>query len=149
MSGDSNSFPHQSGVRETFSPADGSRGQPRPEHHLHRDSEPLPGSNPMTLSQEQSKDPGARENRPEVGTFTHICTSHTRRLTVCLGVTDVHQGTPDFQDPSFKQNAFNTERPLNVRPADQGGVAIDGRGDLPEGNANMTDKIVGKMQKVN
>jgi len=84
----------------------------------------------MSLSQDQSKDPGTRENRPDVG------------------VTDVHRGTPDFQDQSFKQNAFNTERPLNERPADQGGVAIDGRGDLPEGNANATDKVVGKMQKV-
>ena len=35
-----------------------------------------------------------------------------------------------------------------MQPTDQGGVAIDGRGDLPEGHANMADKIVGKMQKV-
>ena len=65
-----------------------------------------------------------------------------------IGVTGVDQGTPDFQDSSFKQNAFNSERPLDVQPTDQGGVAIDGRGDLPEGHANMADKIVGKMQKV-
>jgi len=71
-------------------------------------------------------------------------------MFVCLlGVTGVHQGTPDFQDPSSGQNAFNSERPMNVKPTDQGGVAIDGRGDLPEGHANMADKVIGKVQKVN
>jgi len=65
-----------------------------------------------------------------------------------LGVTGIHQGIPEFQDSSTSQNAFNSERPLNVKPTDQGGVAIDGRGDLPEGHANMADKVIGKMQKV-
>ena len=65
-----------------------------------------------------------------------------------LGVTGVHQGTPDFQDSSFGQNAFNSDRPLDVKPTDQGGVAIDGRGDLPEGHANIADKMIGKVQKV-
>ena len=57
---------------------------------------------------------------------------------------------PDYDDgPSFGQNAFNSERPLNVKPTDQGGVAIGGRGgDLPEGHANMADKVIGKVQKV-
>ena len=65
-----------------------------------------------------------------------------------LGVTGINQGDPEFQDPPTSQNAFNSERPLDVRPTDQGGVAIDGRGDLPEGHANMADKVIGKMQKV-
>lgn len=65
------------------------------------------------------------------------------------GVIGVHQGSPDYNDPSFTQNALNTERPLPANPADQGGVAIDGRGGLPEGHANAVDKVVGKMQKVN
>ena len=30
-----------------------------------------------------------------------------------------------------------------------GGVALDGRDDLPEGHAKMTDKLIGKTQKVN
>lgn len=38
---------------------------------------------------------------------------------------------------------------MDVKPTDQGGVTIDGRGDLPEGHANMADKVIGKMQKVN
>lgn len=65
-----------------------------------------------------------------------------------LGVTGIRQGTPDFQDSSLGQNAFNSERPLNVKPTNQGGVAVGGRGDLPEGHANMADKMIGKMQKV-
>ena len=30
-----------------------------------------------------------------------------------------------------------------------GGVALDGRDDLREGHAKMTDKLIGKTQKVN
>ncbi|KAF9791970.1 hypothetical protein BJ322DRAFT_1097330 [Thelephora terrestris] len=145
MSGTSNSLPHRSGVSETFNPADNFRGPTRPEHHLHRDSEPLPRTNSTALGQDQSTDPSTSVPRfshsPSIPHFSSTYRSF-------LGVTGVHQGTPDFQDSSFKQNAFNSDRPLNVQPADQGGVAIDGRGDLPEGNATTTDKIVGKMQKV-
>ena len=70
-------------------------------------------------------------------------------MGICpLGITEDRRETPDFQDSSSGQNAFNSERPLNVNPTDQGGVAIDGRGDLPEGHANIADKMIGKMQKV-
>ena len=62
-----------------------------------------------------------------------------------LGVTGAHEGTLDY-DTSSNQNTFNPERPSNANPT---GVAIDGRGDLPEGHANMADKMIGKMQKVN
>jgi len=65
-----------------------------------------------------------------------------------LGVVGIHQGAPDYNIPSTGRNAFNSERPLNVKPTDQGGVAIDGRGDPPEGHANMADKVIGKVQKV-
>jgi len=64
------------------------------------------------------------------------------------GIVGGRQGTPEDNDPSFGRNAFNSERPWNVKPTDQGGVAIDGRGDLPEGHANMADKVIGKVQKV-
>ena len=64
------------------------------------------------------------------------------------GVVDVRQGTPDHNEPFINQNASSSERPLDVGPTNQGGVAIDGRGDLPEGHANMSDKVIGKMQKV-
>ena len=64
------------------------------------------------------------------------------------GVAEDRQETPGFQDSSFGQNAFNSERPLNVKPTSQGGVSIDGREDLPEGHANIADKMIGKIQKV-
>lgn len=44
--------------------------------------------------------------------------------------------------------AFNSERPMNVQPTGAGGVAIDGREDVPETHASAGDKLVGKMQKV-
>jgi len=46
------------------------------------------------------------------------------------------------------RNAFNSERPLDVRPAPEGGVAMGGQSSLPQGHATMADKIVGKMEKV-
>ncbi|KAH7882723.1 hypothetical protein F5I97DRAFT_1931333 [Phlebopus sp. FC_14] len=47
-----------------------------------------------------------------------------------------------------KQTAFNSERPLGVAPAPEGGVAIGGQANLPEGHAGLGDKIVGKTEKV-
>ncbi|KAF8555186.1 hypothetical protein OG21DRAFT_1496474 [Imleria badia] len=56
----------------------------------------------------------------------------------------VPQRAPEAQG----RNAFNSERPLGVTPVPEGGVAIGGQPNLPEGKANMGDKIVGKTQKV-
>jgi len=129
MSGTSDTF-SRNDAKETFRPADNFRGQPRPEHHLHRDSEPLPSKDSTSYDTSRLKEPGPWENRRDVG------------------VTGFHQGTPDFQESSAGQNAFNSERPLNVKPTKEGGVAIDGRGDLPEGHSNVADKMIGKVQKV-
>ena len=41
-----------------------------------------------------------------------------------------------------------SDRPLNVKPTPAGGVAIDGQPNLPLGHATLSDKIVGKTQKV-
>ena len=64
------------------------------------------------------------------------------------------------------QNAFNSERPLNVKPTQSGkcgvpwliiplniritlgGVARDGREGLPMGKAGLVDKAIGKVEKV-
>jgi hypothetical protein len=67
MSGNSNSF-SQTNARDSFDPADTFRGQPRPEHHIHRESELLPGSEPISHDQDQMKDSGMRENRRDIGT---------------------------------------------------------------------------------
>jgi hypothetical protein len=63
------------------------------------------------------------------------------------------------------QNAFNSERPLDVRPTQTGGcnttvvteqtsrcltggVARGGQDDLPMGKASFLDKVIGKAEKV-
>ena len=66
MSGNSNSF-SRTNPKETFNPADSFRGQTRPEHHLHRDSEPLPGNNSTAYGQNQLKDT-LWENKRDNGT---------------------------------------------------------------------------------
>lgn len=150
MSGTSESF-SQNNAKETFRPADNFRGQSRPEHHLHRDSEPLPNKDSTTsYDNSRLKEPGPWENRRDTGTGPACFDTRTTLISDVrlLGVTGFHQGTPDFQDSSVGQNAFNSERPLNVKPTKEGGVAIDGRGDLPEGHSNMADKMIGKAQKV-
>ena len=156
MSGNANSYPPTS-TKETLNSADSFDGQSRPEHHLHRESEPLPGSDSVASSQDQSKD-SLRENRQDTGTLPTLLATRppihfdaTFELIMgirLLGVTGIRQRTPDFEDSSFGQNALNSERPLNVEPANQGGVAIDEREGLPEGHANVADKMIGKVQKV-
>lgn len=68
MSGNSNSY-SPTHARGTLNPAEDSRGQSRPEHRFHRDSESLPGSNSMAYGQDQLKDKGVWENRE--GTSVH------------------------------------------------------------------------------
>ncbi|KAH9003678.1 hypothetical protein EDB86DRAFT_2845944 [Lactarius hatsudake] len=46
------------------------------------------------------------------------------------------------------QNAFNSERPLDVQPTQSGGVARDGKEGLPMGKAGLGDKAIGKIEKV-
>ena len=70
MSGNSNDFCRTS-VRDSFNPADNFRGQPRPEHHLHRESELLPGSDPVPYGQDQTEDSGVWENRDISTSFVH------------------------------------------------------------------------------
>ncbi|KAI5887931.1 uncharacterized protein SCHCODRAFT_01216282 [Schizophyllum commune H4-8] len=46
------------------------------------------------------------------------------------------------------RTVFTEERPLGVQPTSQGGVAVGGQEDKPMGHAKLTDKIVGKTEKV-
>ena len=80
MSGNSDSF---SAAKETFNPADTFRGQPRPEHHLHRDSEPLPGNNSTVYGQDQSKDP-LWETKRDTGTSPKSALITLLLSTQCL-----------------------------------------------------------------
>lgn len=67
MSSNPSSFP-PAAAKETFNPADNFRGESRPEHHLHRDSEPLPGGDSTAYGQGRLRDPSVWENRRDVGT---------------------------------------------------------------------------------
>ncbi|KAL1746610.1 hypothetical protein HDZ31DRAFT_62047 [Schizophyllum fasciatum] len=46
------------------------------------------------------------------------------------------------------RTAFTEDRPLGVQPTAQGGVAVGGQEDKPMGHAKLTDKLVGKTEKV-
>ncbi|KAI8992791.1 hypothetical protein BD414DRAFT_482217 [Trametes punicea] len=51
-------------------------------------------------------------------------------------------------DEGAGKTAYTEDRPMGVQPTERGGVAVGGESDLPEGKAKMTDKIIGKTQKV-
>lgn len=116
--------------------------QPPPEHHVHRDSEVLPGARDaaasanydasLTNDSQTWKD----NNQRQFG-------AGTDDRNVMAGGQHDTSGAPDSG-----RNAFNSERPLNVQPTSQGGVAIGGQANLPEGKATVTDKLIGKTQKV-
>ncbi|KAJ7619571.1 hypothetical protein FB45DRAFT_871705 [Roridomyces roridus] len=106
----------------------------RPEHHVHRTDEPLPGArggapaadyNPDTIERMPSsawEDPSTRDT-PDV-TFA----------------ASADKG----------RDAFSEERLTGVQPHD-GGVAIDGTAghdQMPTGKASATDRVIGKAQKV-
>lgn len=58
-------------------------------------------------------------------------------------------GLDSHQSESARGNtAFTSERPLGVQPTPEGGVAIGGQPNLPEGHAGFGDKVIGKTQKV-
>ncbi|KAG8215432.1 hypothetical protein J3R82DRAFT_9042 [Butyriboletus roseoflavus] len=74
-------------------------------------------------------------------------TEHLHDPSQPLSAAELVSGGNDLA-PHQGRNAFNSERPLGVTPVPEGGVAIGGQPNLPEGHANMGDKIVGKTQKV-
>ncbi|KAF9643658.1 hypothetical protein BDM02DRAFT_3191357 [Thelephora ganbajun] len=135
MSGNSNAF-SWADAKETFNPADNFHGQPQLEHHLHRDSEPLPGSNLMAYGHDQHKHTGAWRIRRDIGTsFIHLSliTTPTSFDTMLVLITDnrlfrctrIHQGTPEFQG---RRRRWWTQGPSRGRP-------------------NVTDKMIGKLQR--
>ncbi|KAH8093078.1 hypothetical protein BXZ70DRAFT_1010564 [Cristinia sonorae] len=160
--------------------------QPPPAHHIHRDSEVLPGAtgaefkpapyetstlnNPQTWRSNNEKQFGA-------GTDTgHVMAGGQHSGSAVTGGgfgSSLGEEDPSFRrgdsgykegrgqatslgnaDPSLnkeafaKHNAFHEDRPMGVQPTSQGGVAIGGKSDLPEGHASVMDKMVGKTQKV-
>ncbi|KAJ8518974.1 hypothetical protein ONZ45_g4025 [Pleurotus djamor] len=115
-----------------------------PTRHVHHNSaEPLPGAR------------GARDPIDySVDNVESMSSAHGH-----------HQGADWHQRDSFRQpgtfnpsaddslssqgnTAFTRDRPMNVQPAPEGGVSVDGQAGLPEGHAGFGDKLVGKTQKV-
>jgi len=104
---------------------------PRPEHHIHDSSEPLPGAQPavddstnaMERTPSSAFDP---ENIDNPNMQTNFARSGS----------------------AAGQTAFNSERPMNVQPAQEGGVAVGGESDLPIGKVSFGDKVIGKAEKV-
>ncbi|PCH42892.1 hypothetical protein WOLCODRAFT_58811, partial [Wolfiporia cocos MD-104 SS10] len=122
--------------------------QPPPAHHIHRDSEALPGARGGSSAADYSAD---------VTNDSRTWTDNNQRR-FGAGTDDSHimaGGQHDSPGASRAtsgsdagHNAFNQERPLDVEPTSQGGVAIGGQDNLPEGRAKLTDKLIGKTQKV-
>ncbi|KAH9980579.1 hypothetical protein BJV74DRAFT_856270 [Russula compacta] len=80
-------------------------------------------------------------NEPLPGSRTDLQPSEAQHLKKSPSHEEVTQRAQG-------QNAFNSERPLDVRPTQSGGVARGGQDDLPIGKANLLDKVIGKAEKV-
>ncbi|OBZ74533.1 hypothetical protein A0H81_05193 [Grifola frondosa] len=120
--------------------------QPVPTHHVHHSSDVLPGARggtpPADYSTDVTNDPRTwqdnNQRRFGAGTDTSAVMAGGQHNTPEAGA---HQTAP-------VHSAFNEDRPMDVQPTSQGGVAIGGNNNLPEGKASMTDKLIGKGQKV-
>ncbi|GLB44580.1 hypothetical protein LshimejAT787_1702070 [Lyophyllum shimeji] len=103
----------------------------QPGHRLHDSSEPLPGVKGAAPTNDYT--PGTMDRTPSSRFRNEERSTHVTHAASSHG-----QG----------KNAFNSERPLDVQPTEAGGVAVGGRPDLPEGQAGLGDKMIGKTQKV-
>ncbi|KAI0742484.1 hypothetical protein C8Q80DRAFT_1258777 [Daedaleopsis nitida] len=115
--------------------------QPPPAHHTHKSSDVLPGARGAQPAADYStgvtENPRAWQDQHE---RTYGAGSDTRQV--------MGGGQHDAPENATGRTAHTEDRPLDVQPTDQGGVAIDGNSNLPEGHAKMTDKLIGKTQKV-
>ncbi|KAF9009247.1 hypothetical protein BDZ89DRAFT_1095205 [Hymenopellis radicata] len=108
---------------------DNNTSSTRPQHHIHGDADPLPGTD-RDYSAESMGESGRQ-------------TGGDRR--------DQQPGEnldSDFGSSTAPRTAFDSERPMGVQPSSAGGVAVGGRNDLPEGHATAMDKMIGKTEKV-
>lgn len=92
--------------------------QPPPEHHIHRDSEPLPGvkgSSGAAPNYDASVTNDSRTWKPN-GEKAFGAGSDTR--AVMSG--GQHSADPDSTQQREGKNAFTDDRPMNVEPTNQG-----------------------------
>ncbi|OCH84009.1 hypothetical protein OBBRIDRAFT_742343 [Obba rivulosa] len=121
---------------------------PPPVHRQHDSNDVLPGARggarPADYSAEVTNDSRTWKdsNERQFGAGTD------NDAVMAGGQHDTPEQPQARSQSEVGRNAFNEDRPLGVQPASQGGVAIAGQDDLPEGHAKMTDKLIGKTQKV-
>ncbi|KAF9463340.1 hypothetical protein BDZ94DRAFT_1259116, partial [Collybia nuda] len=125
---------------------------PRPEHHLHNTNELLPGTKGAASTIDYSADtmnhtPNSALGGQSVTFGNHQPDSAASHPTSQTAVGSSKSST-GHTDSGRGNTAYNTERPLGVKPTSAGGVAIGGEANLPEGKAGATDKLMGKIQKV-
>ncbi|KIP05686.1 hypothetical protein PHLGIDRAFT_119589 [Phlebiopsis gigantea 11061_1 CR5-6] len=120
--------------------------QPPPQHHQHTSSDILPGA--------RGASEGTFDYSADVTTDPRVWqTNNERRFgagtdTGAVMAGGQHSTTETDAPSTWDNSAAHPDRPMNVQTTNAGGVAIDGRDDLPEGHAKLTDKIIGKTQKV-
>ncbi|KAL0952796.1 hypothetical protein HGRIS_007021 [Hohenbuehelia grisea] len=137
------SVPHNSAfvssnANNTTSSAFEGSAQP-PTWHIHHDSsDPLPGVKGAPAPADYSTN---AFDRTSSNTWNE---AQENSFVTGQGHGGVQHRTGSAQG----ENAFNSNRPMNVQPTEAGGVAVGGHSDLPEGKATFGDKIVGKTQKV-
>ncbi|CAL1697758.1 unnamed protein product [Somion occarium] len=123
--------------------------QQPPEHHIHRDSEPLPGAGGVPGAAPDYDATQAVTNESREWQPNHEKGFGAGSETGAVVGGGQHSADPD--DAPFREqgrDAFIEARPLDVKPTERGGVAIGGQDDLPEGHAKFADKVIGKTQKV-
>ncbi|KAI0363951.1 hypothetical protein BV20DRAFT_957254 [Pilatotrama ljubarskyi] len=141
-----------------FPPSETFAKQPPPSHHIHNSSDPLPGS--------RGAAPAAPDYSADVTNDSRVWQDRNEREfgagtdTGAVVAGGQHSASPApgqglGENPRGSRTAYDEGRPLGVQPSEAGGVAVGegGGGDaadanLPEGKAKMTDKIIGKTQKV-
>ncbi|EGN94834.1 hypothetical protein SERLA73DRAFT_187902 [Serpula lacrymans var. lacrymans S7.3] len=156
MSFDSQSNANNAGLNAT-----------RPTHHIHDSSEPLPGSGARNATSAQDYTPANIERTPSSAIHESSTPSDalSQRSTggydspdstrATMGSPAVGTGAGGASHISYNQqkssqgkSALDSDRQPDVQPSSAGGVAVGGQDDSTQGHATMSDKIVGKTQKV-
>ncbi|KAJ7717553.1 hypothetical protein B0H16DRAFT_1610725 [Mycena metata] len=115
----------------------------RPEHHVHKSSEPLPGARGGAPAADYTAE--HMERLPSSVWQDADASQPTREAaelsTVKPELERTHSATG--------RTAISGDRPTNIEPHSEGGVAIDGGHEgAPAGKASASDKIIGKAQAV-
>ncbi|RPD76813.1 hypothetical protein L226DRAFT_611240 [Lentinus tigrinus ALCF2SS1-7] len=115
--------------------------QPPPTHHVHKSSDVLPGARGAAASDSQS----APNYSTDVTENPRVWQDAHERMYGAGSDTRAVVAGGQYDSPN---TGVGSERPMDVQLTEQGGVAPGGNPNLPEGHAKVTDKIIGKTQKI-